>query len=257
MSVGIPGLNASMASCPHSEIVPSLDRWQECHWHLHQMEANYHEPDAFRYAFNSFIRAAKEVPIMLAANLQHLPSVRAAIATQREKLKKNALFATLQEQRDFVVHHGMLDLRSRGSVCTIEGRKIKFSFPFPVYPHEASDDAYERFKEICRTDKFWGGMGPDCDSAPAIWRTWMIKEFSERDLLEIAFEAWTLMGEVLSDTIVALKGEPLDLSMPCRHDPEAIKVKRFSQQEFFLSVDGIDLQEEERKRGEQATEGRG
>jgi hypothetical protein len=211
------------------------------------MEAHFHEPAAFRYAFNSFIRAAKEVPAMLAANLQHLPSVRAAIATHTARLRQNALYRALRKQRDFIVHHGMLDLKSRGSVCTIEGAKIKFSFPFPVYPHETSDDAYERFKEKCRSDKFWRGVGPDCDSAPAIWRTWKIKEFAERDLLEIAFEAWTLMGAVLSEAIIALGGEPLDLSMPCRHDPEVIKVKRFSQHEFFLSVDGIDLAEEERK----------
>jgi hypothetical protein len=172
-----------MVLCPHSEIVSSLDRWQECHWHLHQMEAHFHEPAAFRYAFNSFIRAAKEVPAMLAANLQHLPSVRAAIARHTARLRQNALYMALRKQRDFIVHHGMLDLKSRGSVCTIEGAKIKFSFPFPVYPHETSDDAYERFKEKCRSDKFWRGVGPDCDSAPAIWRTWKIKEFAERDLL--------------------------------------------------------------------------
>ncbi|SAL62522.1 hypothetical protein [Caballeronia humi] len=35
------------------------------HWHLHQMEAHYHEPDGFRYSLNSFIRAVKEVPLKL------------------------------------------------------------------------------------------------------------------------------------------------------------------------------------------------
>jgi hypothetical protein len=36
-------------------------------------------------------------------------------------------------------------------------------------------------------------------------------------------------------------------SLPCRHDPALARIKRFSQQEFFLSVDGIGLEEEERK----------
>jgi hypothetical protein len=66
-------------------------------------------------------------------------------------------------------------------------------------------------------------------------------------LLEVAFEAWLLIGEVLSATVVALGGPPLELTMPCRHDPQAVKIKRFSQREFFLSVDGIDLEEEARK----------
>lgn len=75
----------------------------------------------------------------------------------------------------------------------------------------------------------------------------MIPQFPNRDLLEIAFEAWTVVGELLSSTVVAFNGDALDLTMSCRHDPEAVKIKRYSQQEFFLSVDGIDLNEEARK----------
>lgn len=228
-----------------------MDRWQECHWHLHQMERNYHEPDGFRYALNSFIRAAKEVQGILMTDIQRQTAVRTAIEPQFKKLRDNELFSTLQKRRDFLVHHGMLALKSRGSVGTTEGSRIKIALPFPVAPHETSDEAYARYKEICRTDKFWRGMGPDCDSAPAIWRTWMIAQFPDRDLLEVAFEAWTLVGELLSATVVALDGAPLDLNMPCRHDPQEVKIKRFSQHEFFLSVDGVDLEEEARRYREQ------
>ena len=90
-------------TCVHTPLESSLDRWHECHWHLHQMEANYHQPDAFRYALNAFIRAIADVP------------------------------------------------------------------------------------------------------------------------------------------------DALDLSMPCRHAPELVRVKRYSQREFFMSVDGIDMDKEERK----------
>lgn len=34
-----------MDTCAHANLELSLDRWQECHWFLHQMEANYHEPE--------------------------------------------------------------------------------------------------------------------------------------------------------------------------------------------------------------------
>jgi hypothetical protein len=230
-----------MPSCPHSAIEPSLDRWQECHWHLHQMEANYHDPEPFRYALNSFLRAVKEIPVVLDADLQKHKAAKALIAPIRKRLSQNALFAVLSKRRDFIVHQGMLTLESRGSIGTTEGRKVKLSFPFRVHPNENSDAAYARYKEICRTDKMWRGLGPDCDSAPALWRTWMIPQFPNRDLLDITFEAWTLLGELLSAAVVALGGEALDLSMPCRHDPDDVKIKRFSQHEFFLSVDGIDL----------------
>ncbi len=234
--------------CPHTLVEPALDRWMECHWHLHQMEASYHEPDAFRYALNSFIRAFKEVPQLLTMQIQNHSDLKNAIEPVFKALRDSDLYRVLTTKRNFLVHQGMLDLESRGSAGTTEGHKVKISFPFRVHPWESSNEAYVRYKEVCRTDKMMRSLiGPDCDSAPAIWRTWLIREFPGRDLLDVAFEAWTKLGEVLSATVEARGAEPLDLSMPCRHDPEHVKVRRFSQREFFLDVDGIDLAKEERK----------
>jgi len=69
----------------------------------------------------------------------------------------------------------------------------------------------------------------------------MIPQISNRDLLDVAFDAWTLVGQLLSDAVIALGGEPIDLTMDCRHTPALVRIKRFSQREFFLSVDGIAL----------------
>lgn len=236
-----------MDNCPHESIASSLDRWQECHWHLHQMEQNYHEPEPFRFSFNSFVRAVKEVPTILDHDLQRSPNVKSVIKQSLETLRKGDLFTVLGKRRDFIVHHGMLALMSRGSIGTTEGTRVKISFPFAVAPYETSDEAYQRYKQACRNDKFLRGLGPDCDSAPALWRTWLIPQFPDRDLLEVAFEAWQAVGELMSATTVALGGNPLDLSMPCRHKPEFVRTRRFSQHEFFLDVDGIDLREEENR----------
>lgn len=234
-------------SCPHQPIESSLDRWHECHWHLHQMEGNYHEPDAFRYALNSFIRAIADVPELLIKNLERHESVRRAIKPKLKELQATTLFSTLRLKRNFIVHQGMLEVDSQGSVRAMEGAMVKFSFPFRVEPWESSDEAYERYKQVCRTDAFWRGIGPDCDSSPAIWRTWMIPQFPNHDLLDVAFEAWKLVGELLSATVTEFGGDPLNLTLPCRHDLEFVRLKRYSQREFFLSVDGIDLDEEARK----------
>lgn len=241
-----------MSDCIHTIMQASLDRWQECHWHLHQMEANYHEPEPFRFSFNSFIRAVKEVPNVLVHDLQRRPEVKRAIEPELGELRRSELFSLLGKRRDFVVHRGMLELNSKGSVGTTEGSRIKISFPFYVAPTESSDEAYERYKQACRTDKLLRGLGPDCDSAPALWRTWQIPQLPDRDLLDVAFEAWQAVGQVLSDSAVAAGEGPLDLRMPCRHNPENVRVKRFGQHQFFLEVDGIDLEEVEREYREQA-----
>lgn len=237
----------SPVACVHTHLEASLDRWQECHWHLHQMEDNYHVPDAFRYSLNAFIRAIADVPELLTKNLERHESARRSIKPQLKALEATPLFSVLKVRRNFIVHHGMLAVQSKGSVYTMEGSKVKLSFPFRVETWESSDEAYERYKDACRNDKFWRGIGPDCDSSPAIVRTWLIPQIPDRDLLEVAFDAWSLVGQLLSEAVIALGGDPLDLTMPCRHVPELVRIKRYSQHEFFLSVDGIDLDEEERK----------
>ncbi|MDP9895372.1 hypothetical protein J2W32_004470 [Variovorax boronicumulans] len=231
----------------HTLIGSGLDRWQECHWHLHQMESNYHEPEPFRFALNSFIRCAKEMPLVLRHDVQADPAARVVVKKHLERLEATGLFKVLKKRRDFIVHQGMLTLQSKGQIGTVEGRKVKISFPFPVYPDESSDDAYDRYKEECKKDSFLRGLGPDCDSAPALWRTWRIADLPDSDLLEVAFDAWTLLGQALSSTIMELGGEALDLSLPCRHSPGEVQVRVYSQHEFFLSVDGIDLAEEGRR----------
>jgi hypothetical protein len=212
------------------------------------MEMHYHDPEPFRYSLNSFIRAAKEVPGILQADLQNHAQVRVQVATGFETLNQNPLFVALKKRRDFLVHRGMLEPQSNGSVGTTEGHQIKIAIPFPVFPHERSDEAYERYIASCRTNKILRQLsGPDSGSGPAIWRTWLIPQFPGRDLLEVVFEAWLLTGKLLSAAVVALGEPPLDLELLCRHSVHDIQIKRFNRRDFFLRVDGIDIEEEARR----------
>jgi len=229
-------------SCAHSHIEAALDRWSECHWHIHQMEANYHTPDLFRYSLNSFIRAVKEIPQILKMELQNHRECQGTFKPLIDSLRFNELFSILHKKRDFIVHQGMLEVLSRGCVGTTEGRGIKISIPFAVAPYETTHEAYERFKAVCRKDKVIRGLaGPDCDSWPMIRREWKIPEFPDKELLELSIDAWRLVGKVLSQIVMELGGESLDLSFSCRHEPERVKTVEFNQQEFFKSVDGIEI----------------
>ncbi len=229
-------------NCPHSIIESALDRWSECHWYIHQMEANYHSPDLFRYSLNSFIRSIKEVPQLLKMELQNEPAYTVGFKPLIDSMKMNELFKKLNKHRDFIVHRGMLDVLSTGQVGTTEGRGVKIAFGFNIAPYESSDDAYERYKSACRSNKvFRGAAGPDCDSRPCIWREWKIQDFPDTELLELSISAWRLVGEVISRIIVLHGGAELDLSFSCRHDPEKVKMKVFSQTDFSHSVDGVQL----------------
>ena len=229
-------------SCPHTHIEAALDRWSECHWHIHQMEGNYHVPDLFRYSLNSFIRAIKEIPQILKMELQNHTDFKSRFKPLINSMRKDELMSLLELKRNFIVHRGMLEVLSSGSVGTTEGRIVKISTGFHVAPYESTEDAYERFKSKCREDKMirnW--LGPDCDSWPFIRREWKIPDFPDIELLELSINAWRLSGNVISLILTELGGDELDLSFSCRHDPEKVKTVEFSQSEFFKSVDDADI----------------
>ncbi|WP_299011323.1 hypothetical protein [uncultured Shewanella sp.] len=229
-------------NCPHTKIEAALDRWSECHWYVHQMEENYHTPDLFRYSLNSFIRALKEIPQILKMELQNELSFKRQFKPIIDLLNNNELLSKLKKKRDFIVHQGMLEVESSGCIGTTEGRRIKMSVSMHVEPHETTQEAYDRFKDMCRNNPVLREMvGPDCDSWPMIRREWKTSDFTGKELLQLAIDAWSLVGEVISKIVQIMGGEPLDLSFSCRHDPEKVKIVEFSQHDFFMSVDGIDI----------------
>jgi len=202
------------------------------------MEANYHSPDLFRYSLNSFIRAVKEIPQILKMELQNHSQYSSVFKPLIIKLYSNELLSVLYKKRDFIVHQGMLNVLSTGVAGTTEGRGIKMATGFKVEPYETTEEAYEKFKALLRKNHIIRHViGPDCDSWPMIRREWRIPELSS-ELLEVSVSAWKLCGDVISEIVVEFGGEPLELSLSCRHDPERVKTMEFSQQEFFQSVDG-------------------
>lgn len=236
-------------NCPHDQIAASLDRWQEVHWQIHQIEKNYHDPDGVRYSFNALIRATKEIPQLLSMELQKRLDYRAVLKPKIEALRNDPLFALLAKNRDYVVHQGTLKVFSKGSIGTTEGKGWKIGFQYAVYPTESSDDAYRRFIETCiKDEEIRDLMGPDCDSNPMLQRVWLLPELPDRDFLDIAVSAWRTCGKLLSEIVVHLGGAPLDTELSCAHDPEAVRRKVYSAAEFFRIVDGIDI-----KTGEKIT----
>ena len=231
--------------CPHQKIFASLDRWNEMHWQVHHIEANYHDPEGVRYSFNAFIRATREIYEIVVKDLNNHPDYHQLFKPILVELKQDKLISFLKEKREYLVHQGMLDVASSGFIGTQEGRRWKISMRFPVWPTESSDQAYARFVELCKTDKGVRGLlGPDCDSYPCLERVWCLPEFPDTDLLELSVKAWRIVGEALSKIIVHLGGDPFDTRLQCAHDGDLVRMRRYSQREFFREVDGIDLDEE-------------
>lgn len=227
--------------CAHSRVEASLDRWRECHWHIHQIERTYHEPDSFRYSLNSFIRAVKEVPQLLQMELQHEPMYRQTIKPMVTALYRDPLLSLLHKKRDFLVHQGMLVPHSSGYAGVTRGHgKLKMGMTFGVGPHESSDEAFIRYVKTCKAVPDFNLLcGPEEDTLPCIQRKWVIAEFPETDLLDVVVAAWQTTGEVMSQVLVHLGAQALDLTMPCRHDPEKVRMKIYTHEQFETQLKSI------------------
>ena len=138
--------------CVHKSIESSLDRFSEVHWQIHQIEQHYHSPERVRFPFNGFIRAIKEIPQILSMELQNRNDYDTIIKPKLETLERDPLFSLLSIKRNYIVHKGMLDIHSSGTIGTTEGKGFKIGFPFPVAPWETSDDAYSRFIKACQSE---------------------------------------------------------------------------------------------------------
>src|SRR5258708_31193950 len=90
--------------CVHDKIDSALDRWQESHWHLDQVEKNYHDAYALRYSMNSFIRSLREVPDFISIALQNISGFTKWHRPIKEALEKeDPLFRIIIMHRAFIV----------------------------------------------------------------------------------------------------------------------------------------------------------
>jgi hypothetical protein len=120
------------------------------------------------------------VPQIISQELQNDPEYTTKIKPIIGELRKDVLFQTLSDKRDFIVHKTQLDYKSTGVVGSTEIRMDKFTVTFPIDPKESSLDAYFRFVNICKKHSdFRALFGPDCDSVPFIKRSWRLKEFDD------------------------------------------------------------------------------
>jgi hypothetical protein len=209
-----------------AKLLPALDRQNEAHWHLHQMDANYHHADPFRYSLNSFLRSIKEIPQQVQMALQHEAGFKAWFANEYAELKSDSLFQQFAKHRDFLVHQGMLVPTSYVHIGTTrDGETFKVGIPFPIDVLEDSDDAMTRFVAACgKSDLLYGlavGHGDD-SQVPCVRRVWRLASFPDEEVRTVAVRAWKRVGSLLNATLTWLGHARTSYeSFPCLPSHEA------------------------------------
>jgi hypothetical protein len=214
---------------PLAPIESALDRFREAHFWIHALEQHYHHADPFRWHFNAFLKSIKEVPHLIQMGLQNRRGFKKWYQLEREKLTTDPLMRVLADQRDFVVHRGMLVPNSHGSIGITEGRGFKLGLTFPVHPLEDSDDAMHRYlHHVVEHGDFLQFLMPDEDSMPCIHRVWRMPPF-EKELVELAAEAWLRTGETVNAVVEWMGATPQELSLNCRHSSQQVQFKLFDR----------------------------
>jgi hypothetical protein len=219
-------------------IEPALDRFREAHYWIHTLEENYHFADPFRWYLNAFLKASKEVPLLLQMGLQNRKGFSKWFAQERERLNADPLIGYLGAQRDIVVHRGMLVPKSYGGIGITEGRGFKLGMSFPVHPLEDSDDGMHRYLHLVLQDKkndFLGILVPDDDSMPCVHRVWKLEPFEE-ELVDLAAKAWLRLGDTVNAVVQWIGAVPQELSLVCRHSSQRVQYKLFDRDELIAQL---------------------
>lgn len=219
-------------------IEPALDRFQEAHFWIHTLEEYYHFADPLRWHLNAYLKALKEVPLLLAMGLQNRKGFSKWFANERDRLNADPLIRHLANQRDIVVHRGMLVPNSHGSIGITEGRGFKLGMTFPLHPLEDSDHAMHRYLQyMLHQDAidFLGVLADDDDSMPCVHRVWKLEPF-DQELVELAATAWLRLGEVVNQVVAWVGAPTQELSLNCRHSGQRIQFKLYDRENLQLQL---------------------
>lgn len=211
------------------QIESTIDRLFEASFHLDQMELAYHSANRFRWCLNCFLRSLKEVPDLLTMELQNKPDFPSWMRPRRKALMSDNVVGHFFKLRDGVVHKSMLKPASSGFIGITEGRGIKLGLGLPIDPLEDSDQAMERYLYACArgSDPICLLM-PDEESLPCVKRHWALDSSPDRELTEIAAEAWLKVAGLVSDAVVWLGDDAINFS--CDLLPEQrVRVKTFDR----------------------------
>ncbi len=228
-------------TCNHQKIESALDRWQESHWFLHQIEESYHNADGLRYSMNAFIRSLREIPDMVAMALQNIDGFSAWHKPIKRTLEtEDRLFSQIIQHRNHIVHKSMLKPESKAFVASVRGYTIKMQFGFYIDPFEDSDQAIQRFiKNSKESPILMQAIAPDETQVLSLIREWHIEGFYE-ELIESFRNTWIRVTSYLSDILSFLGEERFPADLPdCFRDSRDFRYKKYHGLHEVIQRDGV------------------
>ena len=173
-------------SCDDVPLSATSDKLHEAMYFYAKMLETYHEPEVFRFNLNAFIQSQRSIEDVLSSELSSikLPNWRESYPKAKARLGASPLLRKFTGLRNFVVHQGMLEAKSRAFVGAMKSRKPKLGFEREVDPFIDSRDLLEHTVRVAN-DR---GLGVIPESHPFIGeeygveRTWAVSELGPHDV---------------------------------------------------------------------------
>ena len=159
----------------------------------------FHEPAPFRWNLNAFLQALRSVPEMAQAELAPHPGFKGWWEGHLKTLKEDELLRRFKDGRNFVVHEGALNRRSRVEAGLFRGRRMKLAVSWEVHPDVPSRDVLARIADV-----FLGSILEEGHSAIGeqlgVRRTWVVEELDpDRDGVSVCHAAWARVSHFVAD----------------------------------------------------------
>lgn len=202
------------------------------------LENHYHHASVFRWYLSAFLKAIKEVPQLLAMELQNDKGFNEWFRDHRDRLLCDPLIARFAKQRDVVVHQRMLIPDSSCSVGVTELRGMKLGIGFQTDPRADSDVAMDIYLRSARENDVLGVLIPDDESIPCVQRVWKLGGL-DGEIIELCAQAWLKVGKTICAVLERLEEDVPPLSLDCLHGNQMVQFKLYNRDELTARMEQV------------------
>jgi hypothetical protein len=182
-------------ACP---IPASHDKFEEAHYFLHRMLAEYHEPEPFRWNLNAFLQALRSITLMLQKELSSRDGFEEWYKPHQDAMRADPLLRTFHDGRNIVVHQGVLSQRSKLTAGIFRGREMKVASEREL---DINRPTAEVLKAVAPA---WIGSFIDAehsavDEQIGVERQWILDELDHpgQDVISACHTAWARIGAIV------------------------------------------------------------
>jgi CYTH domain-containing protein len=210
-STSITLVNAEFCQdCNEVPLPASSDKLHEAMYFYARMQETYHEPEWFRYNLNAFIQSQRSVEDVIEREMKRLriASWKPWFEGAKKRLKHNQLLGKFHGLRNFVVHEGMLQAKSRAIVGMFRYRKQKLGFVFEVDPFTDSRLLLQHAVETMSNDPENMFVHPDhhfIGEEMGVERSWVVAELGPKDVTDYCRESF-VATQCVTQQAVGLAG---------------------------------------------------